>query len=392
MRTRIYEMSSEHTSSESDQDQIQPPEESHLDPEWVDIADEHIEDELPEVPDLDAEWVDIEEEPPHFHFLVKISLRRLRSDRSSNRRTKCRSDASTHSDRSIFKTVHPKRFQALNTEKGTSTTDELLKLVLAQGEVIRRQLKKLRHSEHQIGYLEDKAHRARVRKHGSNYLLETYLKGLSEAVNPELDHITTVDKHSDSGVITEGDSEQSHNTNGKECKSNNNVEVTSDRFSPSSDEFNREIKDDDTSSTVSESALKEQSDLLEKIIKLNKNLLREEENLTKLDNNLKKYDRNKLVELQKVQGNEEVNKELTKLRTEMAKSSCEMQHNEIVLEETLEVLERRRKQLEHLHQALTNEDQEYEMLQALLYSNMQQRTRMGYNQIYRTKEMLDTLV
>ncbi|XP_066140961.1 ras association domain-containing protein 10-like [Euwallacea fornicatus] len=320
---------------------------------------------------------------------VKISLRRLRSDRSSNRRTKCRSDVSIHSDKSMWKTVHPKRFQML-TDKGSSSTEELLKLVLAQGEIIRKQLKKLRHSEHQIGYLEDKTHRARVRKHGSNYLLETYLKGLSEAVTPEIDAIG-LDKNSDSGVMTEGDSEQSHNTNLKEGK---NTEVTSDRFSPSSEEFNQNVKDDDTSSTISETTLREQIELIEKIIKLNKSLLKEEENITKLDGNLKKYDRNKLKELQHCKENEEVNKELSKLRTEMAKSACEMQHNEVVLEETLEVVERRRKHLEHLHQALSYEDEEYEMLQALLYSSRHQRDKNegGYSNLYRTKEMLDTLV
>jgi hypothetical protein len=51
-----------------------------------------------------------------------------------------------------------------------------------------------------------------VRKHGSNYLLETYLKGLSEAVDPENEVNLCTDKNSDSGVMTEGDSEQS-NTN-----------------------------------------------------------------------------------------------------------------------------------------------------------------------------------
>lgn len=75
-----------------------------------------------------------------------------------------------------------------------------------------------RHSEHQIGYLEDKTHRARVRKHGSNYLLETYLKGLAEAVEPEPDDNLVADKNSDSGVVTEGDSEQS-NTNNKAARS-----------------------------------------------------------------------------------------------------------------------------------------------------------------------------
>lgn len=51
-----------------------------------------------------------------------------------------------------------------------------------------------------------------MRKHGSNYLLETYLKGLSEAVDPENEVNLCTDKNSDSGVMTEGDSEQS-NTN-----------------------------------------------------------------------------------------------------------------------------------------------------------------------------------
>lgn len=68
----------------------------------------------------------------------------------------------------------------------------------------------IRHSENQIGFLEDKTHRARVRKHGSNYLLETYLKGLPDALDtPE--GATTADspaqdKNSDSGVMTENDS------------------------------------------------------------------------------------------------------------------------------------------------------------------------------------------
>ncbi|ERL85665.1 ras association domain-containing protein 10 [Dendroctonus ponderosae] len=319
---------------------------------------------------------------------VKMSLRRLRSGRSSNRRTKCRSDASTHSDRSLCNTLHPRRFQMLNGGKEPSSTEELLKLVLAQGEVIRRQLRKLRHSEHQIGFLEDKTHRARVRKHGSNYLLETYLKGLSEAVNPDIDHIG-LDKNSDSGVMTEGDSEKSNNTKIKECK---NVEATSDRFSPSSEEFIDHLKDDDNISNVSESAIKAHVKLLESILKINKSLLQEEEHINKLDSYIKKYDRNKATEQQEI--NVEVNTELSQLTTQMTKSACEMQHNEIVLEEILEVLDTRRQHLALLHQELTSQDQEHEMLQALLYSNSQKRTRQEpflYNG-YHTKEMLDTLV
>lgn len=58
--------------------------------------------------------------------------------------------------------------------------------------------------------MEDKTHKARIRKHGSNYLLETYLKGLSEAVDPINEETPGADKNSDSGVVTEGDSEHTN--------------------------------------------------------------------------------------------------------------------------------------------------------------------------------------
>ncbi|KAF2884610.1 hypothetical protein ILUMI_21560 [Ignelater luminosus] len=314
---------------------------------------------------------------------VKISLRRIKDDNFTNRRKRCRSDSSTRSDRSAYKTVHPRRLHALQNEKQPSSTEQLIKLVLAQGEVIRRQLRKLRHSEHQIGFLEEKTHKARVRKHGSNYLLETYLKGLSEAVDPALEENPSGDRNSDSGVVTEGDSEQSNHN-----KPSSSVE--NERFSPSSEELQKDIKDDDTSSTVSETTVKEQSELFEMISKINKKLLKEEECLVRLHANIKKYEK------ETKNNTDELGKALSNLRTEMAKSACEMQHNEIVLEETMEKLTSRRNYLENLHKDLVNEDQECEMLQALLYSTTHRsQPQKEYYSSYKphyTKEVLDTLV
>ncbi|XP_017767895.1 PREDICTED: ras association domain-containing protein 9-like [Nicrophorus vespilloides] len=315
---------------------------------------------------------------------VKISLRRIKNEGGSNlsRKSRYRSNASLLSERSAFKTIHPKRLAALQNEKQPSSTEELLKLVLAQGKVIRKQLKKLRHSEHQIGFLEDKTHKARIQKHGRNYLLETYLKGLSEAVEPELDNITLADKNSDSGVLTEGDSEQSNNNNKLD------TENSFDRFSsPSSHEFSKDLRDDDTSSTISEATAKEQIDLYERIAKLNKRLLKEEEALARLYASMKKYNKTKSA-------SEDVNKSLTHLRTRMAKSSCEMQHNEVVLEETKDAIESRRSYLDTLHRDLVNEDQEFDMLQTLLYSinlKAEPKNPVPHNSNY-TKELLDTLV
>lgn len=125
------------------------------------------------------------------------------------------------------------------------------------------------------------------------------------------------------------------------------------------------------------------------ISKINKRLLKEEECLVRLQANLKKCDKIKT-------DTEEISKKLSSLRTEMAKSACEMQHNNIVLEETQETLSQRRMYLENLHKDLLSEDKEYEMLQALLYSYQQTQISASrhhnYHQPHYTKELLDTLV
>lgn len=167
------------------------------------------------------------------------------------------------------------------------------------------------------------------------------------------------------------------------------LQTSLERFSPSSEEFSKDLKDDDTSSTVSESTIREQVELFEMISRINKRLLKEEECLVRLQANLKKCDKVKT-------DTEVISKRLNNLRTEMAKSACEMQHNNIVLEETQETLSQRRMYLENLHKDLITEDKEYEMLQALLYSHQQtpvaNNRHHNYHQPQYTKELLDTLV
>lgn len=107
--------------------------------------------------------------------------------------------------------------------------------------------------------------------------------------------------------------------------------------------------------------------------------------LVRLHISLKKYERNK-EDFDKIQ------KSLNDLRTDMAKSSCEMQHNAVVLEETTEKLDSRRSYLHNLQKELGLADQEHEMLQALMYSKEVQsvKTYIHPNPYY-TKE-LNTLV
>lgn len=174
-----------------------------------------------------------------------------------------------------------------------------------------------------------------------------------------------------------------------------------ERFSPSSEDFNKDIKDDDTSSTISEITIREQIELFDLIHKINKRLLKEEECLVRLHANLKKYDKNKMLNVNNNDDDLYRNK-LTNVRKEMAKSACEMQHNEVVLEETKELINNRRLYLETLHKDLMNEDEEHEMLQTLLYSQNQEKYQQHHHHQQQqqqscktnyTKELLlDTLV
>lgn len=165
------------------------------------------------------------------------------------------------------------------------------------------------------------------------------------------------------------------------------------RFSPSFEECNNDAEDY-TNSTAGEYALQEQADLLEVILKVNKRLLREEECVIRLQAKLYKYEKAKI-------NTEDVDKHLTKLQTEMAKSTCEMQHNSIVLEEIVEALGKRRVCLQNLHKDLLAEEQESEMLQALLYMQKQQTSPnltdinnycSYHHHPHHAKELFDTLV
>lgn len=124
------------------------------------------------------------------------------------------------------------------------------------------------------------------------------------------------------------------------------------------------------------------------IARINRKILKEEECIARLHANIKK------LEKEEKSSSEDLSKTLTSLRSKMAKSACEMQHNEVVLEETTEKLTSRKSYLEHLHKDLVDEEIEFEMLQALLYSSTPIRSRENYyrqNTSY-TKEALDTLV
>ncbi|XP_050080332.1 ras association domain-containing protein 10 [Anopheles maculipalpis] len=167
------------------------------------------------------------------------------------RRKRHRAQKSTFAWMTHGQTIHPK--------SSKTSIERLMKLILEQGDIIQQQLSKLRDREMQINMIEEERHRLREREHGKNYLLETYLKGLTEAIETDPNAI-------DSGITSEATT----------------------TASPEMD-FAPEHDSDNNASANGEASVKEQIKLLEKIVSLNKQIQREEESAVKLFQRVRHY-------------------------------------------------------------------------------------------------------
>ncbi len=81
-------------------------------------------------------------------------------------------------------TVHPNALKSRMTTSGKLKNHEierLMRIILAQGETIHNQLKKLQEREGQIESIEEKVHDTRTRTAGKDYLINSYLKYLPES-------------------------------------------------------------------------------------------------------------------------------------------------------------------------------------------------------------------
>ena len=79
-------------------------------------------------------------------------------------------------------TVHPNALKkkSSGTKLKNHEIERLMRIILAQGETIHSQLKKLQEREGQIENIEQKVHDSRTRTAGKDYLLNAYLKYLPE--------------------------------------------------------------------------------------------------------------------------------------------------------------------------------------------------------------------
>uniref|UniRef100_A0A182SWG1 Ras-associating domain-containing protein n=1 Tax=Anopheles maculatus TaxID=74869 RepID=A0A182SWG1_9DIPT len=230
------------------------------------------------------------------------------------RRKRHRAQKSTFAWMTHGQTIHPK--------SSKTSIERLMKLILEQGDIIQQQLSKLRDREMQINMIEEERHRLREREHGKNYLLETYLKGLTEATETDPNAI-------DSGITSEATT----------------------TASPEMD-FAPEHDSDNNASASGEASVREQIKLLEKIVSLNKQIQREEESAVKLFQRVRHYQ----LEDPPDEAKSQLEEALAKLNTSIDQDTHELQLLDESLRQSDAMLQEKNDLLRSLTEELTHQD------------------------------------
>lgn len=224
-----------------------------------------------------------------------------------------------------------------------------------------------REQEKVIDQLEDQTHKSRMEKHGTNYLLESYLQdlGRSSEIND------SQAGNSDSGVgVGSGTPPRRHTKH----KSRRERHLMREHY------FTKELTDicqvnserlmqthTDTDSDASQDELtriREEVELLEKLAIINKRLHREEELVVRLTAKVKRYmDENKANSCENVS---QVNMLIDKIEEELKKTTNEMQDNAVELARTDTEIESRMKLLEELTLELEEEELQNTILERQL--------------------------
>ncbi|XP_069686409.1 ras association domain-containing protein 10-like [Periplaneta americana] len=296
-------------------------------------------------------------------------------------------------------TLHPRRLAQLHhhhhhnqkdlNNKLPETIERLMKLILAQGETIQNQLRRLHDRDHQIEHLEGETHRARVETLGSNYLLETYLKSCAEDADEE--DADEEEKGDDSGVVTEGGSDQTPPPPPEDppsaAPSSKRKEKDKSRQKEEPVENDPEAESQDEAKLAE---LKERVELWEKLVKVNKRLEREEESLVRLHIKFRRY-RSQQAEGLRLLPEEEMDKDshhakdallrdLEHVRLELEKGTRELEHNALALAETEALLEARRHYLRRLQAELEASDRETDRLNHEMVMTAQQASEPAETQ------------
>ncbi|XP_045521725.1 ras association domain-containing protein 10 [Pieris brassicae] len=313
----------------------------------------------PDVPVLHvlAAWGDARHE-------VRLSLRRLSSggEDDSGRDSDAGSCSRTRRRRKGHRAATPPP-----RAKSEEPAARLVSVIQHQSRTIHQQLDKLREQEKLIDQLEDQTHKSRMEKHGTNYLLESYLRDLGRC--SEVNDSQTA--NSDSGVGVGSGTPPRRHTKHKSRRERHLMrehyftkELT-DICQVNSERLIQTHTDTDSEASADElTKIREEIELLEKLAIINKRLHREEELVVRLTAKVKRYtDENKANSCENVS---QVTMLIDKIEEDLAKTAQEMQDNTKELERTESELEYRMKLLDELTLQLEEEELQNTILERQL--------------------------
>ncbi|XP_022116209.2 ras association domain-containing protein 10 [Pieris rapae] len=313
----------------------------------------------PDVPVLHvlAAWGDARHE-------VRLSLRRLSSggEDDSGRDSDAGSRSRTRRRRKGHRAATPPP-----RAKSEEPAARLVSVIQHQSRTIHQQLDKLREQEKLIDQLEDQTHKSRMEKHGTNYLLESYLRDLGRC--SEVNDSQAA--NSDSGVGVGSGTPPRRHTKHKSRRERHLMrehyftkELT-DICQVNSERLIQTHTDTDSEASADElTKIREEIELLEKLAIINKRLHREEELVVRLTAKVKRYtDENKANSCENVS---QVTMLIDKIEEDLAKTAQEMQDNNKELERTESELEYRTKLLDELTLQLEEEELQNTILERQL--------------------------
>ncbi|XP_046970916.1 ras association domain-containing protein 10 isoform X1 [Vanessa cardui] len=330
--------------------------------EWV-LAERWRGVERPLPPDAPvlhvlAAWGDARHE-------VRLSLRRLSSGgeddsgRDSDGGSRARS---RRRKKGVRAATPPPR------SKSEDPAAKLVSVIQHQSRTIHQQLDKLREQEKLIDHLEDQTHKNRMEKHGTNYLLESYLRDLGRS--SELNDSQA--GNSDSGVGVGSGTPPRRHTKHKSRRERHLMrehyftkELT-DICQVNSERLMQTSNDTDSDASADElSRIREEVELLEKLAIINKRLHREEELVVRLTAKVKRYmDENKANSCENVS---QVAMLMNKIEEDLAKTTIEMQANTMEIEKADKEIEFRMKLLDELTIELEKEELQNTILERQLH-------------------------
>lgn len=224
-----------------------------------------------------------------------------------------------------------------------------------------------REQEKLIDQLEDQTHKSRMEKHGTNYLLESYLRDLGRCSEVN----DSQAGNSDSGVGVGSGTPPRRHTKHKSRRERHLMrehyftkELT-DICQVNSERLMQTQNDTDSEASADElSRIREEIEMLEKLAIINKRLHREEELVVRLTAKVKRYmDENKANSCENVS---QVRMLLDKIEQELVKTAQEMQDNAVEMAKADREIESRMKLLDELTLELEEEELQNTVLERQL--------------------------